>query len=622
VGPVERLVEGLDEDQRQAVLSDAAPLAIIAPAGSGKTAVLTRRIARRITDGTADPSHVLALTFTRRAAGELQTRLRGLGVRERVTVGTFHAVAHRVLRQRWADQRRSEPTLVPDIVPMVGRLVDGRVSAVEVAREIGWARARSLSADRYEAEARRDGRRPRAGAATVAHVFARYEQAKRDQRLVDFDDLLAWCAQALRQDGTFAEAQRWWFRHLFVDEYQDINPLQHELLEAWRGGRPDLCVVGDPNQAIYGWNGADPAWLNDVATRLPAVTVIRLRTSYRATPEVLTAAHGVLAADGAPPPEVVAVRANGAQPALLAFADDAAEAAGVATLVRAAHIPGRRWSSIAVLVRTNAQATALQEALRGRRIPVRTNDLGLLADPDVRALVRESTGLRDLVERLDDLVESGHASPAAARLAALGWQHLDDDPQASVASFTAGLADTAGGDVVEVLTFHAAKGLEWPVVVVAGLERGVVPHASATTPEARAEEVRLLYVALTRASHELHLTWAATRAGRPRTRSPLLAHLEVAPAAPPKVLHRALVEDAPAPTTSLVAALRAWRARAAQAAGVPERLVCDDATLAAIVREQPVSLDDLAAIPEVGPLAARRLGPRLLAVLSSAAADG
>src|SRR5216684_788306 len=241
------LLDGLDPSQRHAVTVAGGPLGILAPAGSGKTSVLTRRIASRIVDGTADPAHVLALTFTRKAANELNHRLSRLGVRERLTAGTFHAVAYSVLRQRWADERREPPALLEKkgrlLGPLLGGLRTGRgatVTIADVANEIDWAKARLIAPDRYEGEALSAGRRPPIPAGQVAELYRRYEERKRKERLVDFDDLLGLCATAIERDAEFAAAQRWRFQSLFVDEFQDVNPAQHRVLEAWRGDRLDL----------------------------------------------------------------------------------------------------------------------------------------------------------------------------------------------------------------------------------------------------------------------------------------------------------------------------------------------------------------------------------------------
>ena len=289
----EALLEGLDDAQRAAVTSTAQPLVVLAPAGSGKTRVLTRRIAHRVATGAADPRHVLALTFTRKAAGELDDRLRRLGLRGDVTTGTFHAVAWGTLRTRWADQGRAPLALLDRKGRLLTELApstpgkDKRTVAADLATEIEWAKARMVTPDAYVEAVARARRKPSLKPEVVAEVYAAYETRKRRGGLVDFDDLLALVARALEEDESFASAQRWRFRHLFVDELQDVNPLQFRLLEAWRGDRYDVTAVGDPQQAIYGWNGADAGFLLDIHRWWPPAEVIELDRSYRSTPEIL-----------------------------------------------------------------------------------------------------------------------------------------------------------------------------------------------------------------------------------------------------------------------------------------------------------------------------------------------
>jgi DNA helicase-2/ATP-dependent DNA helicase PcrA len=657
----DRLLDGLDGDQREAVTTPGAPLAILAPAGSGKTRVLTRRIAYRVASGAADPGHVLAITFTRRAAGELLRRLDELGLRQQPTVGTFHGVAWSVLRRRWADQGLRR---VPELLSQPERLLaevagpgspgstggggrGGRNGAgpvgrgggrgraattADLAAEITWARARRIPPERYETAATAGGRRPPGGTAAVAEAYRAYEQAKRERRLVDFDDLLTGVAREIERDPAFAEVQRWRFRHLFVDEMQDVNPLQLALLEAWRGDRADLCVVGDPNQAIYEWNGADAAWLRDMAVHHPGATIVRLRRSYRSSPEILTAATRVLATVPGETPTIEPTRPQSAPVRVAAFDDELAEAAAIARLLRAEHPPGGRWSGFGVLVRTHAQLPVIERALRDAGIPTRTRGgQPLLSHADVRAALADAStrpepgALRAFLDDLADDLADGTAPPILGSLAALGHQFWTADPAASVSSFRAWLAmgggigdeDERAGDAVELLTFHAAKGLEWPVVVVAGAEKGLVPHASATTAAARAEEVRLFHVALTRAEHGLVVTWARRRGGAARAPSPLLDVIggtDDVPVAPPVHLSARATRTADPRLT----ALQTWRHAAAVAAGLPEAMVCSDQALAAVARAAPGSIDELAALPEIGPIAARRLGPRLLAALATA----
>ena len=230
------LLEGLNEAQRQAVISEAAPLVILAGAGSGKTRVLTRRIAYRCVTEVADPRHVVALTFTRKAAGELGYSPSSAGPprphrRGHVPRGGVCPVAALVVRPSDAG-----PALLDRKVPMlIGLLGRGSgVKAVDAAGEIEWAKARMVSPADYPREAAAARRRPPVAPQAMAELYDRYEQEKRNKRLVDFDDLLRLCAHGIETDAEFASAQRWQFRHLFVDEFQDVNPLQFRLLEAWR----------------------------------------------------------------------------------------------------------------------------------------------------------------------------------------------------------------------------------------------------------------------------------------------------------------------------------------------------------------------------------------------------
>ena len=641
------LLDDLDPEQRTAVLSDGAPLCIVAPAGSGKTRVLTRRIARRIREGSADPSHVLVITFTRRAAGELASRLRALGPRDAVAAGTFHGVAYRLLRQRWEDQRRRAPALAVSRLRLVEEALGDlrrpprRGAAQEVAGEIDWARARRVGPPGYGAAAAAAGRRTALSPAEVAELYERYEALKRERRVVDFDDLLSLVVTEMARDTAYADAVRWRYRHLFVDEYQDVNPLQQALLEAWRGGRRDLCVVGDPQQAIYGWNGADGRWLEDFTDHHPGATVVHLRRSHRSTPQIVGLGHAVLTgSDGGGP---VASRPDGSPPRAVAFTDPEAEAAGVAAIVRDVRPPGGRWSAIAVLARTNAQLQPVAAALTRAGIPHRRR-AGPIDDPATAAALvelRSVTGPGSLRAWLEDTLggpgrnhedidgdleeetgpttrgEGYSAPPLPPAFVRAAEDLLAQDPGADGPTLRAWIISGGDGlsvddDAVALSTFHAAKGLEWPTVVVIGLVPGLVPHTGARTAAARDEERRLLHVAVTRAEREVVLTWYGPE------RSPYLDALDLAePAggtpAPPPDLRPVATRPPPDP---LLAALRAWRRDAARAARIDEQAVVDDRTLAAIAAARPHTIEALGAVPGFGPLMARRHGTRLLAAIA------
>ncbi|HUP87106.1 MAG TPA: ATP-dependent DNA helicase UvrD2 [Acidimicrobiales bacterium] len=665
------LLAELNAAQVEAVTSEAAPLCILAGAGSGKTRVLTRRIAHRVLTGSADAPHVLALTFTRKAAGELRGRLSDLGVRDSVVAGTFHAVAYAQLRRRWADRGERAPALLESklriLAPLLGRPNPGSVTLqhADVAAEIEWAKARLIPASQYEVEASRAGRTPPLPPSVMAAVFEQYEAEKRKRGLVDFDDLLSLCARALDTDDEFAATQRWRFRHLFVDEFQDVNTVQFRLLKGWLGDRTDLCVVGDPNQAIYAWNGADPRLLQGFDRLFPTSETTRLDDNYRSTPQVLAVANAVLAADGAPGMKSLqAHRADGPAPVVQAYPTDIAEAHGVAARIRRHHGPGRPWSSFAVLVRTNAQTAEFQRAFVAAHIPFRVRGGGgLLAQPEVKQALAEleaSTARVPFASRVSEL-ETMAATGAGneerrenlTTLVGLAKEYASLDQNGSMASFNAWLAATvkgdepeSGGDAVDLVTFHRAKGLEWRSVFVAGLEKGFVPigRSEGIGVEAEAEERRLLYVALTRAHEELQCSWAERRrfGDRPvrRSPSPWLRTIEAAVRAlqveGPSGDWRKYLDDERARLRAVergaggagvpmlgddadpvvLAALKGWRANAARAAGVAPYVIFHDTTLAAVASLRPDTRAALLCVPGLGPVKAERYGDALLALVA------
>src|SRR5438552_3309765 len=450
------LLEGLDPAQRDAVTSDAAPLCILAGAGSGKTRALTRRIAYRIATGSAEAEHVLALTFTRKAAGELGSRLGALGVRHRVAAGTFHAIAYARLRSRWADRDERPPALLDRkvrlLAPLLGRH-RASVQPADLAGEIEWAKARMVTPERYEAEAAKTGRRPPLPAAAMAAIYTGYEAEKRKRGLVDFDDLLMLCASALETDPGFTAAQRWRFRHLFVDEFQDVNPVQFRLLEGWRGDGSDLCVVGDPNQAIYAWNGADAGYLTGFRARFPGAGVVQLDANYRSSPQVLAVANTVLGAGHRHTRPLRPNRGDGPVPTVTCHPTDVDEARAVARALRDRHGPGRPWSQLAVLTRTNAQSVLFEEAFRAARVPYRVRGGGAFLDqPEVKdalADLRRSPARVPFASQLADLeamaVDEGGTDERRLHIDALvrlGREYTAADPAASASGFRGSLAAT------------------------------------------------------------------------------------------------------------------------------------------------------------------------------------
>ena len=558
------LLHDLDPLQRDAVTSDAAPLAIIAPAGSGKTRVLTRRIAYGAREGRVVARPVLAVTFTRKAAGELVSRIGRLGVDGRITAGTFHAIALAQLRRHATERNHEAPRVLDHKARLLGPIIGARgaastVAVADVAAEIEWAKARLISPAGYAGAADAAGRRTPRGAGEVSRLYTAYEAEKRRRHLVDFDDVLSRCADAISHDEEFAAGQRWRFRHLFVDEFQDATPLQLRLLRAWLGDSNELTVVGDPAQAIYGFTGADAAPLIAFEQTFPGGRAIALATNYRSTPAVVALAEvalGPAAGDSRRRPE--AVRPHGAPPTITAYDHDDAEAGAVADACAQTHAFGVPWHRMAVLFRTNAQSSRFEAAFTRRGVPFRIGEGQRFANrPPVAALLRRlrdserklpgrpfAHHLADLASDLgsdDEAIESDEARTHRDALLDLGRDFVEAAGSAAGAAEFATWLDTAtagtgtdrgasGAHGVDLVTFHRAKGLEWTVVFVTGLEQGLVPISWSTSDAARTEERRLLHVALSRAEDELHCSWARARfAGARRTArepSPWLALLE------------------------------------------------------------------------------------------------
>lgn len=680
----------LDERQRAAVTAPhGVPLAILAPAGSGKTRVLTRRIAHLVGNDTIAARHTLAVTFTRKAAGELVSRLGALGAAE-VTAGTFHALCLAQLRRRQADRGRELPGLLERkgrvLGPLLGARGAAQIAAInEVAGEIEWAKARGVAPQQFEAAAHAADRELPRPPAELAALYERYEAEKRKRGLIDFDDLLWWCAEAIETDADFATSVRFRHRHLFVDEFQDVSPAQFRVLRNWLGGRPDLCVVGDEAQAIYGFAGAESSVLVNFARHFPGGQTVRLATNYRSTPQIVAVADAVLgAAAGVVRPRPLAVRDGGAPPAVRGFDDADAEAKGIAAAVRAAHDRGIPWRRIAVLYRTNAQSAAFEAAFARLGVPHRLPGVGtFLARPEVKATLdalarteRAAPGraladhLADLVAaertvpddhldgRLDDpddlpgdVDDPGTAVPFTERRAHLdALVHFGDEylaaegGEGSLSGFVAwlttatrGEGDPTATDAVELVTFHRAKGLEWDAVFVTGLEQGLVPISFARTPEARAEEQRLLHVALSRAIEELHVSWAAERtvAGKPRHRKPspwldIIERVAAGERPPPSDPRAGLAavrqtlgkkRSAGAAATvdpadkPLFDALTEWRLGEARAHELPAYVVCDNKTLAAIAADRPTTRTSLLEVPGIGPVKLDRYGEAILEIV-------
>ena len=572
-GTSEALLAGLDPEQREVALAARGPVCVLAGAGTGKTRAITYRIAYAVLSGTVDPAHVLALTFTVRAAGELRGRLRQLGAGQ-VRASTFHAAALRQLNYFWPRVVGGRPpqlidskvSLVREAAKRAQVRLDGSSGALaDAAAEIEWAKVVQVRPDGYTRAAAAAGRSAAAGADKLAAVYAAYEDLRRERHLIDFESVLELTAAILLDSRAAADQVRDIFRYFVVDEYQDVNPLQKLLLDAWLGDRDDLCVVGDPNQVIYSFTGATSSYLTGFTAEFPGATVVRLVRDYRSTPQVVAVANQLI--KSASP--LVAQRPPGPRPVLTEYPDDTAEAAGLADRVRALLTAGVPAREIAVLVRVNADTERFELALAEAGLPYVIRGAERFYE---RPVVRQALVLLRGAARGEATAESGDPLPDSVRhvLTGIGlsggyggagsppmrgvtggpspggsrarenWEslaaiaELADEmhaarPEATLADFSAELAQRAdlghapAVDGVTLASMHAAKGLEWDAVLLPGLVDGLMPIVHARTAAAVEEERRLLYVAVTRAREHLYLSWSSARVaggrgGRQRSR--------------------------------------------------------------------------------------------------------
>ncbi|MFI7483332.1 ATP-dependent helicase [Kocuria sp. M1R5S2] len=564
----EQILAGLDPEQREVATTLRGPVCVLAGAGTGKTRAITHRIAYGIATGVYTPQKVLALTFTARAANEMRNRLRSLGAAG-VQTRTFHAAALRQLQYFWP-QAVGGP--LPGLVEHKARLITeaaqnmrlstDRAAVRDLAAEIEWAKVSMLTPDTYPARAA--GRDMPLGyeVRTVQRLYQSYEELKTDRHLIDFEDVLLLTVAVLEEDERVAATVREQYRHFVVDEYQDVSPLQQRLLDAWLGGRQDVCVVGDASQTIYSFTGATSRHLLEFPRRHPQARVIKLVRDYRSTPQVVETANRLLAARRpgagstpgawATPLHLEAQRPDGPRPSWNEYPDDEAEAAGTAARIKDLVDDGVPAAEIAVLFRTNGQSQAFESALaeagigfqlRGTErffnrpevkqavVQLRTAARAAEASDDPVRLVRDilsSLGYSDRAPRSTGAVRERWESLAALvsladRMAA---EATARDEEFTLPDLAAELErrvtqqDAPVMDGVTLASLHSAKGLEWDAVFLAGLSEGLVPIGFAETDDEIDEERRLLYVGITRAREHLVLSWTLSRTpgGRPSRR--------------------------------------------------------------------------------------------------------
>jgi DNA helicase-2/ATP-dependent DNA helicase PcrA len=619
----ERWTAGLNPAQREAVLHVGGPLLVLAGAGSGKTRVLTTRIARLIEVEGVDPRRILAVTFTNKAAGEMRDRIgRLLGADPAgMWVGTFHAIGARMLRASPHLVRRTASFTIydqDDSLGVVKRLMERHnVSPKQYAPRaiqaaISDAKNALVSPDDYTRLAMDPFAR------VVAPVYQSLGDALELANAADFDDLLVLPVRMLERHADRLANYRDRFQYVLVDEYQDTNRAQYRLVKLLGGEHGNVCVVGDDDQSIYGWRGADIRNILDFNKDFPSATVVRLEENYRSTPPILELANVVISANTGRMGKTLRPTRGGGEPVTVVRAlderDEADSVVNEAMSRRASSTASLHLRDIAILYRTNAQSRAMEEALRRHGLPYRLvgavrfydrreirdlmSYLKLIANPaddeafrravtvpkrglgettieqlaeaaraarlplleaagrdDLASGVRPAArvALRDFVrliatlreraaeasveellrelvdsirygdylrsegpesaERLDNVREliTGAAELVADELGEVGLRPLDHFLQRTSLVAEVDALD-ASADAVTLMTLHNAKGLEFPLVFITGLEDGLFPLAKAyDDPPLLEEERRLFYVGITRAEQKLVLTYAEER---------------------------------------------------------------------------------------------------------------
>lgn len=528
----EALIAGLDEDQRQVAECLRGPVVMLAGAGAGKTRTITHRIAYGVRTGVYAPDRVLAVTFTRKAAAEMQARLRGLGA-DGVRAQTFHGAALAQLGFFW-------PQLVGGAAPQL--LSGGKVTALsqaadslglrfspetlrDIASEIEWRKVSMLSLESYAALVEtsdvastdaldaqgsvRQPRRPTPSGVSTEQLLAMHEAYGRlleERRRIDFEDVLILTTGMLETEPRAAMQLRERYRFFTVDEYQDVSPLQHALLRAWLGDRDDLCVVGDASQTIYSFAGASSSFLLNFTSEHPGAREFKLERNYRSTEPIVRVANQLMR-DRPGALKLHAVREDGGDsvakraavaPSFEWFANDQEEAGAVAQSIRSAIDAGTPASEIAVLYRTNSQSAAIESALQERGVDSRVHGAGRFFD---RAEVRQAvmmmrgqakvTDSRPLFQIVSDVLRAcgWQSSPPEGEAARERWQALnailalvDEQPSgATIQTFSEELLTRSQIhheptlEAVTLSAIHAAKGLEWSLVHVIGVSEGLLP---------------------------------------------------------------------------------------------------------------------------------------------------
>ena len=563
---LEEILEGLDPDQRTAVTAIRGPVCVIAGAGTGKTRVITHRIAYAVAAGVTDPSKTLALTFTARAAGEMRTRLRGLGI-PNATARTFHSAALKQLLYFWPNSFGGAfPSLLTTKSGFLSEAINRAQTSLapqstilrDIAGEIEWAKVLEIGPEDYVERAQGEGRSIRAGnnrgvtanLEEVAKIYSAFESLKRSERAVDFEDVLLLTVGMLEEDRDVRERVRDQYRYFTVDEYQDVSPLQQRLLNLWLGNREEICVVGDAAQTIYSFAGATSAFLLNFTKKYPNAEIVRLNRGYRSTPEIIGTANAILRQGGMlgeSGTELTSMNEGGAAPSIHRADSPNAEAQDIVQQIlqlknehEAKHGTQSWHPSIAILARTNSQLDAFEKALASAGVDslVKSNDR-FFERTDVRDAMRTIRSASVLpVEdgnwygELESVLRPFGDADYVQAFLRLG-KTMFEDGAPNLRAYLRELEDRAEQNNpptlpgVVLATLHSAKGLEWDHVFLVGVSEGFMPFgvsggvlsgasggvsggADSGTGQVINEERRLFYVGLTRAKKQVHISYSGT----------------------------------------------------------------------------------------------------------------
>ena len=623
---VSSILDGLNDAQRQAVAAPTGSYLVLAGAGSGKTRVLTNRIAWLVQTEGISPFSILAVTFTNKAAAEMRARIESLmsmPVRG-MWVGTFHGIAHRLLRTHWQEAKLPQNFQILDSDDQL-RLVKRIISSLDLDEKKWPARQAVWFINGQKDEGLRPQNIEDYGdvyVKTHLDIYRAYEEACQRGGMVDFAELLLRAHELLLNNPRTLEHYRQRFSHLLVDEFQDTNSIQYAWLRVLAGNRDNLFVVGDDDQSIYGWRGAKIENIQKFSQDFPNSELIRLEQNYRSTGNILNAANGLIDQNaGRLGKELWTDSGDGDPISLYAGFNEIDEARYIVSRIKDWNSQGNNYSEAAILYRSNAQSRVLEEALLRSQMPYRiyggqrfferaeirnvlsymrlvshrdsdaafervvntpTRGIGDKALAEIRVLARSSnismwaaasrlaespdlngraknaikgflllidaiddaTSDSNLAEMVDVIIDQTGLKPyyekekgerGQARLENLqelvtaartfdpeeSSQQMEEagEPLTLLDEFLSHAALEAGEsqsdpnqDCVQMMTLHSAKGLEFPLVFLTGLEEGLFPHMmSLEEPGRLEEERRLCYVGITRAMKQLYLTHAESR---------------------------------------------------------------------------------------------------------------